>query len=70
MNATELASELARRCQDSPKDDGLDMDIAQANHAVKVLRQLCAENPAGVWVALGNERVCETCGTILQGDRE
>jgi predicted secreted protein len=61
MNANELASELARRCSDSPNDDGLDMDIAQASHAVKVLRQLCVENPAGVWEALGNEWVCGEC---------
>jgi hypothetical protein len=70
MNAKELASELARRCQDSPKDGGLDMDIAQASHAVRILTELCRENPAGVWVALGNDRVCSACGTIPQGDRE
>jgi hypothetical protein len=63
MNANELASELARRCSDSPDDDGLDMDIAQASHAVRVLTELCRENPAGVWVALGNEWVCDSCET-------
>jgi hypothetical protein len=57
------------------KQSGLDMDIAQAplraavwpSHAVRVLRELTAENPAGVWpygpygVALGNLYVCEDC---------
>ena len=68
MNANELASELARRCEDSEADDGLDMDIAQASHAVRVLSEICRENPAGVWLGLGNEYVCKECLLPAGGD--
>ena len=41
-NAQELASELARRCRDSENFEG-DMNVAQAAHALKCLREIIVE---------------------------
>ena len=48
-----LADELSRRTADSEADDSLDLNIAQARHALRVLREIAWEYPEGVVEALG-----------------
>jgi hypothetical protein len=47
-----VASALARRTKDTGKDKSTDLDIAQASHALKILRGIAAENPSQVLAAL------------------
>jgi hypothetical protein len=47
-----VASALARRTKDTDDDKSTDLDIAQASHALKVLREIAAENPEQVLSAL------------------
>jgi peroxiredoxin family protein len=41
-NVNELASELAKRCKNSENFEG-DMNVAQASHALKCLREIVVE---------------------------
>ena len=47
-----VTSALARRTKDSDNDKSTDLDIAQASHVLKVLREIAAENPGQVLGAL------------------
>ena len=48
----EVARQLARDTKDSELDQTLDLDIAQASHVLKVLREIAAEHPIAVTKAL------------------
>ena len=43
-----VASELARRTTDSEADVSLDLNIAQASHALKVLQGMMLDEPGAV----------------------
>lgn len=40
-----LASRLARDTKDSSDDKSLDLDIAQASHAIKVMKKIAKQDP-------------------------
>jgi len=47
-----LASALAIKTRDSKLDKSLDLDIAQASHAIKTLKEIGRDNPALILRAL------------------
>jgi len=53
VTVRDVASELARRTQDSEDDKKLDLNVAQASHAIRQLRLMIRKNPDGIARALG-----------------
>jgi hypothetical protein len=49
---SKVASALARRTRDTGKDKSTDLDIAQASHALKILKEIALEEPKQVLSAL------------------
>lgn len=47
-----LVAELARRTHDTDKDKSTDLDVAQASHVLKILREIAADNQELVLKAL------------------
>ena len=50
---SKVASALARRTHDTEKDKTTDLDIAQASHALKILREIASDDPDLVSRVLG-----------------
>lgn len=48
----QVAAELARQTKDSDKDKKLDLNIAQASHALKTLAEISRTMPVQVLTAL------------------
>jgi len=45
MTFRELASELAQRTVDSEKAKNLDLNIAQASHVVRIMKEILVDMP-------------------------